>query len=54
MQPYEIAAEKHAHNRTAQESKSTSYDSTTPKTTTLVPGPYGGDGTIKEEFTGSF
>lgn len=54
VQLYETAAEKHASDRIVQESKFTGYDPTTPETTRLVPGPYGGDGAIKEECASSF
>lgn len=54
VQLYETAAKKHADERIVQESKFTGYDPTAPETTRLVPGPYGGDGAIKEECASSF
>ncbi|GKT53014.1 penicillin-binding protein [Colletotrichum tofieldiae] len=51
---YETAASKHAADRIIQESKYTGYDPTEPQAYRLVPGPFGGDGAIKEECAGAF
>ncbi|KAK1510325.1 penicillin-binding protein [Colletotrichum costaricense] len=51
---YETAAEKHSGDRIIQESKYTGYDPREPQSYRLVPGPYGGDGAIKEECAGAF
>lgn len=51
---YETAAEKHANDRIAQESRLTGKGPTAPWKTRLVPGPHGGDGAIKEECMGAF
>ncbi|GKT47845.1 protein flp [Colletotrichum spaethianum] len=51
---YETAASKHAVDRIIQESKYTGYDPTEPQAYHQVPGPFGGDGAIKEECMGAF
>lgn len=43
---YETAAEKHAKDRSVQESKFTGYDPAAPGTTNLVPSTYRSDGAI--------
>ncbi|KAF4838605.1 Penicillin-binding protein 4* [Colletotrichum tropicale] len=51
---YETDGEKHVNDRIVQESKYTGYDPVDPDAYRLVPGPYGGDGAIKEECMGGF
>ncbi|KAK2741676.1 beta-lactamase [Colletotrichum kahawae] len=51
---YETDGEKHVDDRIVQESKYTGYDPMDPDAYRLVPGPYGGDGAIKEECMGGF
>ncbi|KAK1676786.1 beta-lactamase/transpeptidase-like protein [Colletotrichum godetiae] len=54
VRQYETAAAEHAGDRIVQESKYTGYDPREPQAYRLVPGPYGGDGAIKEECAGAF
>ncbi|WYZ40778.1 hypothetical protein EsH8_IV_001119 [Colletotrichum jinshuiense] len=54
VQLYETAAEKHANDRIVAESQYTGYDPREPRTYRRVPGPFGGDGAIKEECMGAF
>ncbi|KAI8168378.1 putative penicillin-binding protein PbpX [Colletotrichum sp. SAR 10_70] len=51
---YETDGAKHVDDRIVQESKYTGYDPVDPDAYRLVPGPYGGDGAIKEECMGGF
>ncbi|KAF6821456.1 penicillin-binding protein PbpX [Colletotrichum plurivorum] len=51
---YETDGSKHVDDRIVQESKWTGWDPVVPDANRLVPGPYGGDGAIKEECMAGF
>ncbi|KAF7546562.1 hypothetical protein G7Z17_g8353 [Cylindrodendrum hubeiense] len=54
VQLYKTAAKGHANDNIVQESKFTGYDPVHPKSQKMVPGPYGGDGAVKEAVMGAF
>ncbi|KAF6829153.1 beta-lactamase, partial [Colletotrichum musicola] len=51
---YETDGSKHVDDRIVQESKWTGWDPVVPDANRLVPGPYGGDGAVKEECMAGF
>lgn len=54
VQLYKTAADAHANDRIIQESKYTGFDPVHPLSEKKVPGPFGGDGAIKEANIAAF